>query len=166
MSEFDYGQQFIDQTNATPIPRDLFLELIGVTVDVKSGTRREIPPDDERCLEDLPPGTMYLTDCSENQMGMAIIGECRRRFPQHRAEAIFQSFMFRWWAVAKAHDAGLLKDFIKRIGKGKKAREHAHSAIFEAAADTPLNAEGEFDERFYEKARAIKAAEAAQGDGS
>ena len=152
----DMGKQFIREVNAHPLPRELFMELIQINIEAKSGNRRAIPPDAERCLEDAPPGTLYLTDCPENQMGMSIVGECVRRFPREQAEATSQSFLFRWFAICKARNAGRLKEFVK---PGKK-NEMIHSAIFEAAADCPLTMEGEFDSSYLDRCRAIRAAEA------
>jgi hypothetical protein len=153
----DYGQKFIRGVNATPLPRDLFMELIQITIEARSGKRRTLPPDAERCLEDAPPGTLYLTDCPENQMGMSIVGECHRRFSddRERAEAVSQSFLFRWFAICKARESGRLKGFIKR----DKNIEMVYTSIFEAAADCPLTMEGDFDDSYVERARAIKAAE-------
>jgi hypothetical protein len=142
------------------LPRDLFKELVEVTIEAKSGKRRAIPPDAERCLEDAPSGTLYLTDCPENQMGMSIVAECHQRFPDERARSVSQSFLFRWFAMSKAKADGRLDEFCKLVEKGK---EMVHTAIFDAASECPLTADGDFDPSYVERARAIKAAKEAQG---
>src|SRR4051794_9423566 len=90
--EKDFGMQCLREVNATPLPVDLFMEMVQISIEAKSGTRRVLPPDAERCTEDYPPGAMWLSDCPENQMGMSIVMECQKRFPDRkRAQDVSQS---------------------------------------------------------------------------
>ena len=131
------------------------MELLSVALSAMRGERREIPPDAERCLEDLPPKTLYLTDVPENQMGMSVIGECHRRFPndQKQAEDTAFSFMMRWFAVNKAKYNGKLAEFSKP-GDGC---EMIHGAVFAVAADCPLALGSDFDDSYIPRIRALMA---------
>lgn len=155
----DLGQRFIARVNSHSLPRALFMDLLTIALGAMRGERRAIPPDAERCLEDLPPNTLYLTDCPENQMGMSVISECNRRFPKNRmkAEDASFSFMFRWFALQKARINGSLKEFTKP--GDEPGSELIHSAVFAVAADCPLAADGDFDESFCAKVRKLIAEE-------
>ena len=151
----DAGQWYIERANAHPLPRELFMELLGVALEAMRGNCRAIPPDDERCLEDLPPNTLYLTDCPENQMGMSVIGECHRRFPknQSQAEDTSFSFMFRWFALQKAKADGKPKEFTKPSAEPNC--EMVNTAVFAAAAECPLVVNGGFDDSYTERVRKL-----------
>jgi hypothetical protein len=147
-------RNFIAEANAQPVPRDVFI-LANVTVQALGGKRRTIPPDAERCIEDFPPGAIYLTDCPENQMGMSIVEECHERFEPDLAEAMSMSFYFRWLAFKQARHSGGIDEFIRL--KGKKI--DIHFAVLYAAAEYPLTAEGTFDDGYVGRIREIIAAE-------
>ncbi len=152
-------RDYLAEINATPVPKDVFSDLVNIALQALRGERRAIPPDAERCLEDAAPGTLMLSDIPENQMGMSIVAECRRRFPKKQGEAIAQSFICRWWAIGRAKRAGRLNDFCKSNGDGS---ETVHSAIFDAAAECPLELRGDqssFDSSYVRRCREIKAAE-------
>ena len=145
-------KDFVAEVNANPLPRDVFGALVDIIIEALSGRRRTIPPDAERCLEDAPPGSIILTDCPENQMGMSIIEECNERFPAEIAELIAQSVFFRWFAVGKARRDGQIDEFILRSNDNT---QEIHEAVFCAAAECPINGEGEFDDSFVGRIREI-----------
>jgi hypothetical protein len=143
---------FVAEVNSHPLKSELFIELFEVATDAMRGKRRIIPPDAERCLEDAPPGTLYLADIRENQMGMSIVAECKKRFPGEEGTQISQSFLFRWFAFLKAHREGLLREFIK---DETDTSQMVHSAVFEAAAECTLDADGDFDQTYLDRVKAI-----------
>src|SRR5687768_3974371 len=105
---------FVARVNRKPLPRELFMELLGVALDAMTGKRRELPPDAERCLEDLPPNTLYLKDIPMNQVGMSIVSECHARFPDdEEAEDTSFSFLMRLFAIQQAKVGGRLTEFTK-----------------------------------------------------
>src|SRR5690242_10850719 len=133
-------RNWISEVNSNPLPVGLFMELVDISVNALEGKLRVIPPDAERCLEEVPPNTdpdtirIVLTDIPENQMGMAVVRECRRRFKKKRAQLTSQSFLFRWFAILDSKRAGALAPFTKKIDNG----ELVNDAIFKAAADSAL----------------------------
>jgi len=90
-------QRTVDEVNSTPLDRAMFMELIEIAIEALSGRRLVLPPDSERCLEDLKgsPGklTICFTGIPENQMMFAIRNECRSRFGKTKDEKIFHSFV-------------------------------------------------------------------------
>jgi hypothetical protein len=157
----DLGKRFIDSVNAHPLDAALFMELVQVAVDAMRGKRREIPPAAERIMK---PNTLYLSDIPENQMGMAIVAECHKRFPdKEQARNTSQSFLFRWFAVNFAREEGKLKEFIK---DGDDGVELINTAVFDVAASCPLVADerGGFDDSFADRVRKL-VAEAGEDDG-
>jgi hypothetical protein len=150
------GDSFVKRVNDNPLPVDLFMDLLTVAVSAMRGQRREIPPDSERCLEDLPPGTLYMKDIPENQMAFAVLSETKSKFPKNKkkAEDTSFSFMLRWFAIQKAKLAGNLKEFTK---PGEiPDTELINSAVFVVAADCPLDPQidGTFDKAFIPRIRA------------
>jgi hypothetical protein len=143
---------FVAEVNAHPLKADLFMELAVIANDAMAGRRRFLPPDAERCFEDAPPNALFLTDMPENQMGMTIVDECQRRFPDgETGRETSQSFVFRWFAIQDAFHAGKLADFVKINGK----KLTIHSAVFEAAADCPLESDGEFGSSYLDRVKVI-----------
>jgi hypothetical protein len=144
-------RDFIADVNANPVARDAFEALATITIEAISGKRRTIPPDAERCLEDAPPGSVWLTDCPENQMGMSIVEECHERFPPETAELMSLSFYYRWMAFREVRINGVIDEFIRRTEKTVKI----HFAALYAAAEYPLTAEGKFDDGYVRRIREI-----------
>lgn len=147
------GKRFIDEVNAHPLPVPLFMDLLKIAEDALRGKRRVIPPAAERIMK---PGRLYLTDIPENQMGMSIVAECRKRFPDKKqAENTSQSFLFRWFALCIARDEGRLGEFIKP--SGTPGAELVHSAVFEVAASCSLNSDekGGFNDSFEQRVREL-----------
>src|ERR1043165_9310379 len=142
----------ITTVNENPISRELFEDLATIAVQALSGERRELPPDAERCLEDIPPGTVYLTDCPENQMGMAIAGECNKRFSDDNAVTMATSFHFRREGFRQARRDALIAEFTRSISE---RTEEIHRAVLYAAAECPLTPEGHFDDAYVVKIRQI-----------
>ncbi len=136
---------YIAEVNERPLDQTLFVELFHIATEALEGRRREIPPDAERCLEDAPPGALYLTDVPMNQMGMAIVGECRRRFPKDDAGHISQSFLFRSMALEEGVATGRVAEFTRKT----EGQLEVNGAVFAASAQCPLDADGNFD-RSYE----------------
>ncbi|MGA2440817.1 MAG: hypothetical protein ABSH08_07650 [Tepidisphaeraceae bacterium] len=152
----DLGADFIRRVNKKPLPVDLFMDLLAVAVSALRGERREIPPDAERCLEDLPPNTLYVTDNNQNQMAFSVISTCKSRFPedQEEAEDTSFSFMFRWFAIQKAKHAGTLQEFAEP--GDEPHTEMIHTAVFAVAADCPLDCkDGSFDQSFIPRIRQL-----------
>jgi hypothetical protein len=132
------------------------MDLLTVAVSALRGERREIPPDAERCLEDLPPNTLYAKDIPTNQMAFAIISECKSRIPTDHEEASDTSFsfMFRWFAFQKEKLAGTLQEFTK--SGDEPDTEMINPAVFEVAANCKLSSkDGGFDETFIPRIREL-----------
>lgn len=146
-------RDFIAEVNRRPLDQTLFVELFHIATEALQGRRREIPPDAERCLEDMPSGTMYLTDIPMNQMGMAIVAECRRRFPKDAAQHVSQSFMFRSWALEKAVTTGRVSEFARET----EGHLEVNGAVFSASAQCPLDADGDFDKSYEARIRQFSA---------
>jgi hypothetical protein len=131
------------EINSTPLSEEEFMEILQIAFAAKAGRLRAFPPDPERCLEDAPPGSWWLTDCPENQMGMAVVGHCNEKYGDEPGRLKAQSFLMRNFAVSEAIHQGLLKDFI-RPEPGTN-RIDIHDAVFKAAASLPLNKHGRFE---------------------
>lgn len=162
MNEDSTGKKLIENVNAHPLPVPFFIELIKVAQDAMRGKRREIPPAAERIPK---PNRLYLSDIPENQMGMSIVAECHKRYPdKHQARDFSQSFLFRWFALNQAKSDGKLKEFTK--AGDKPGVELINSAVFEVAATCPLNADehGSFDDSYVERVRKL-VMEAGEDDG-
>ena len=144
-------RDWISEVNSNPLPVELFMELVEISVEALEGKLRVLPPDDERCLDELPPNTIVLTDIPENQMGMAVVRECRRRFKRKKAQLTSQSFLFRWFAILDSKKEGALTPFTKKIDGG----ELVNDAIFKAAADSPIAENGKFGGHYIQRIRAI-----------
>lgn len=140
---------FSDAVNQNPLEPKLFLELVEIAHKALTGTLRVIPPDAERCLE---KGGLFLSDIPENQMGMAVVRECRGRFPKEQAERIAQSYFMRWFALCRAKEEGLLRPFMKQLESGGSL---INDAVFEAAATASLDAEGNFSATYVPQIRDI-----------
>jgi hypothetical protein len=143
-------QRILGEVNSTPLDRALFMELIEIAIEALSGRRLALPPDSERCLEDLKgsPGklTLCFTGIPENQMMFSIRNECRCRFGKKKSEMIFHSFMWRWWAICDAKRKGILDEFIRT---SRNKQEQINNAVFHAAAECSLNAKTEFSKKEY-----------------
>jgi hypothetical protein len=88
----DMGKAFVERVNAKPLDVDFFIHLLSVALSAIRGQRRQIPPDDERCLEDAPPGVIYAADVPMNQMAFSVMSECHQKFPDSDDEADDTSF--------------------------------------------------------------------------
>lgn len=143
--------RFVAEVNAHPLKIPLFIELMSIAQEALTGKSRFLPPNAERCLEDAPANTLYLADIPENQMGMTIVNECMQRFPEEEGHFTSQSFLFRWFAIQKAQHDGKLDEFVRNDGK----QVMVHSAVFEAGAVCPLDAEGDFDSTYLDRVRKI-----------
>lgn len=139
---------FIGGVNSRPFGTDEFLDLAEIAGAALEGRRREIPLDAERCIEDFPPGTLWLTDHPMNQLGFSIIRECKRRFPNDH-EAISRSFLFRWFATQKALADGRVDEYTR----GSGSEMEIHGSVFAAAAECPLVRGGGFDSTFESRVR-------------
>ena len=145
---------WIEEANNNPLERTLFTELWVFAQESLIGKRRAIPPRAERCLEDLPAGTVVLTDIPMNQMGFGLVGECHRRFPNRRqqAESLFKSFMWRYWALSKA----LKDDEAKRYVRPATGGREISAALLFAAAECPLRSDSaDFDDTLFARANQI-----------
>lgn len=147
-------RDFIGETNANPLPADLFLELVDIAHEAMVGKRREIPHALER---DMSKPGYYLTDCPENQMGMSIVRECRQRFGKEKGRVVSHSFLQRWFAIGDIRETSRIDEFLKR--KKGTTEILINDAIFKAAAECPLGPDGHFDESFVDRARRIDAAD-------
>jgi len=143
-------KRVLDEVNSTPLDRALFMELSQIAIEALSGRRLALPPDSERCLEDLKgsPGklTICFTGIPENQMMFAVLDECRSRFGKKKSEAIFHSFVWRWWAICHAKKEGMLNEF-SRVSRDEQ--EEINDAVFHAAAGCPLNSKMHFSKSEY-----------------
>lgn len=128
------------EINGTPLEQTMFMELVNLSLEFLGAKRRAMPPDPERCLEDMKGG-FYLTDIPENQMGMGIMRECRTRFGKDDGERIAQSFLHRWFAFMKAKDDGVLAPFIRQEGNGEIS---INDAVWRAAASSTIGDDGHF----------------------
>lgn len=149
-------QRMVDEANSIPLDQTVFIDLAKIANEALSGRRLALPPDSERCIEDQKrsPGkmTIYFTGAPMNQAGFAIIAECRRRFGKRKSGEIFHSFMWRWWAFLDAMKSGILAEFTREAGEILEI----NTAVFRAAADTPLHGKGKFDqEEFVDRIREI-----------
>ncbi|MCE9531535.1 MAG: hypothetical protein K8T89_10500 [Planctomycetes bacterium] len=148
-------KDFVPEVNAHPFSREEFSELVGMANDAFAAKRREIPPDAERCLQDVPPGSIIITDDPMNQFGMTVVAECQQRYPA-KGQQMGMSFLFRWFAIGKAREDGRIDEFSRPTDDGQ---EEIQEAVFHVAAECPLDAEGQFDESFAGRIRAIVAEE-------
>ena len=131
-------KQDIKDANEQPLDPEEFLRLLGIGHDAFTGKSRIIPPDSERCLEDLPLGTLALTDIPENQMGLTLARECGDD------KIKFKGFMMRWFALMSAKSSGVLDEFTRPAALGMI---EVNDAVFRAAAVEPLNSRMRFNLR-------------------
>lgn len=139
-----HAPDFLAEATSTPLDGDLFMNLVDIAIEALEGRRLVLPPAPELCLENSRGG-LRLTDIPENQMGLSIVGECRRRFGR-RGRPISRSFFLRWFAILSAENKGCLEEFIRKQPGGEL---EVSEAVFRAAADCPINREGEFDQATY-----------------
>jgi hypothetical protein len=149
-----FDKRMVEDVNAVPLDQTVFIELVEIANEVLAGRRLVLPPDSERCLGEAATGPVWvLTGHRENQMGLAIVKECRRRFGKKNGEKIFFSFMMRWFQILRAIHDGVLTEFIRKGDAG----EEIYDGVFRAAANCPLNLEGKFDAEVYvSRIRTIK----------
>lgn len=141
-------KKLIRKINKTQIPLAVFVELM----EAGSSGEKIIPPMTDQQIADLPQGTVALTDAPFNQGMVAAMRLCNKKYPDaQEAFSVFESFMFRSGALFKAVASGKLADY--RRGEGESLE--MHGAVLIAAGESPLNYEGEFDHRFFDKVKAL-----------
>jgi hypothetical protein len=143
----DFVARMTEEVNSMPLSEEFFMELFGISTNAMTGKLRTIPPDDERCLEDAPPGTLILTDVPENQMAFAIFDRCREKFGNDGGERVAQSFLHRWFAIMKAKHDGLFDEFVK--ASDQDGMILIHDGVFRAAAALNVGPDGYFNKTEY-----------------
>lgn len=93
---------------------------------------------------------------SEKPVEAAVAAECARRMARLEAARVATSFMLRWSAIGRARQRGTLDEFINPSDGGV---EIVHTAVFQVAAVCPLAPDGDFDDSFVSRVRAIIASE-------
>ncbi len=144
-------RDFAGESNDCPIDPELFLDLYRIAGEALAGRRREIPPDAELCLEDKRPG-IRLTDVPMNQMGFAVIRECKRRVGRDAAERVSLSFLIRWNAIHEALMSRRIDEFARECEDGEF---EMHDSVLVAAAQCPLDGNGDFDPSFEIRVRRL-----------
>ena len=89
----------------------------------------------------LESSNLYLADVPENQMGMAVVRECFKRFGKDEGNRISRTYMMRWYALCEAFNDGVLNEFVQVEGE----RVNSNPAVFYAAARAPIKRDGLFD---------------------